>query len=214
MISVESLRTEIQRDLVDAAAVTWSVADIDTAIYNAELACVMVRPDAAAVTVPFACAAGCRQALDSALYQRLLDVVQNVGGGTVRRVDQETLDQFNTAWMQATPAAATKEYVMDDRIPHEFYVNPPVVAGTQLLVKAARRPVPYATQGSAPNLTVDDGFKPAIKAWALYELMCKDEEDSPALALAAAQQQTFYTLLGVAAPADAQVSPKNRRHRR
>lgn len=197
--------TNIARVLLgDDNLTTWSDAVLLQYLNDAVLAILQVRPDANAVIEDMTLATGTKQSLPTGGL-RLLDVIRNTGGASIRRTVRSTLDTLSPNWGQST-AAAVKEFVFDERIPKQFYVNPGAATTFQIEICYSKLPTLVADL-DADNFPLDDIYSSAAAEWILYRCWSGDSENTPNYQRANAKHKAFFDLLGVKTQADIAVNP-------
>lgn len=196
--------------LNDADAVRWPDAEFVNWINDACRLIVLARPDAFVVNQAIPLVAGTKQSIAAQTPPglRVLDVVRNAPNGrAIRLVDREVLDSQNPNWHSAT-AAATTNYVFDNRDPKNFYVYPPAVAAAQVEVIYSRMPVDItvATIATA-DLSLDDIYLDPVLNLVLFRAYSKDADFAQNVQLAASYRAMAESLLGSKIGTDAKFSP-------
>ncbi len=195
--------------LKDDDLVTYPQKTRLSALNNACLAVINVRPDACVEVATVTLRAGGRQALpDNAL--RLLEPCYLLDGEghpvmPVELVVRSEVDRLDPHWLQGELSEEVIEVMFDERLPRVFWTNPPAQAGVQLEMVFSVPPVPVSTMEEAFPLT--DKYAPAVMEWVLYLLFSSDSERSTNQARAADHRNNFYQLLQVKTQSEMQVSP-------
>jgi hypothetical protein len=205
--TIETLVAEV---LSDNAKVVWTQTQLRRWIVDAELAVINVKPDASIVTENFSCIAGSVQTLPSRAI-KLIRVNRNIGaasapGRAIRLVDKDYKDDLSPNWHAQTQSATIKEYIFDDRLPKQFMVSPPALAGTIIDISYSAEPLPYNIFLDA-SLTISDIYQPALVEWVLYRCFSRSDEDTPEFARAQSHFSKFFDLLGVRMKSDMNYSP-------
>lgn len=202
----------VAAELQDRNHVRWSLPDLLGYLSAAQRAVALVRPDATATTVSVPLATGTKQSLPAG-GQRLLKVIRNMGadgatpGAVIRKVDVESLDNFDPDWhLQSKAGKTVLEYVYDDRVPEVFYVNPPVPASPAVHVELAHSVTPPQITAESQELSIDDIYEAALRHWTLYLAYSLNVEQRNA-SRAATHYQGFFNVLGVKIRGDMMVSP-------
>jgi hypothetical protein len=198
--------------LNDPAGTRWTDAMMLPLVNDASLYVVLQRPDAAAVSAPFACVAGTRQTLATLTPDplRLLDVERNEDGGrAIRHVAREDLDVSDPDWHSAGATTRVTSYVFDNRDPLAFYLYPPPRAGHQVRVRYVRDPVRLASTGELDTVTLTppDIFIDPTLAYVLHRCYAMDADDAHNASLSAMYRGACDQALGVKTATDAKFSP-------
>lgn len=194
--------------LQDIAAERWGDTELVLWINDACKYIEVQRPDACAVNAAMSLAAGTKQSIAGLTPPgvRLLDVVRNVGGRAITLVDRNELDTYRPTWHTDT-AAATENYVYDNRDPKTFYVHPPASAGAQIEVIYSRVPAEITVGTVGDALPLDDLYLDAVLNYVLFRAYAKDADATQNAELATAYLQACNTSLGVRTSADVAASP-------
>lgn len=142
----------------------WTDAELIRWINDSRMAILTRKPSACAKIATVALAQGTLQAVPADGVQ-LLDVINNMGangltpGRSIRRTDRQNIDDDDLYWHKATAKAEISQFTYDDRIPKEFFVWPPAVAGTHQ--GRGRRLLRVGWRGSQPG---NDDKLPAVRA--------------------------------------------------
>lgn len=173
-ITAQNILTGVQKtQLNDVDGVTWTNEILLSALNQAILLLILVRPDVTALVAEYTCVAGTRQTLPIDAT-RLLKVVRNIKvdgayGRAIRLVNQHDLDSIDPDWHGATPTAIIKEYMFDDRAPKWFFTYPPAIAGTKLEIEYARQPETITDLSQV--LPVDAVYYQPLQEFILYKLL-------------------------------------------
>ena len=194
--------------LSDTSHITWTEPQLQDWLVDAERSIISVRADAGAVTEDVALVAGTRQALPDGGI-KLLSVVRNTGGSSIRLVERGVKDDSDPNWHTETQSGTIYEYVFDDRIPASYFVSPPAVVSTSIEIEYSKEPGPYDF-GSDPDITISDVYVPQLIEWALYRCFSRSDESTPDYARSQAHYQRWADMLGLKINSDIQVSPKQR----
>lgn len=171
---------------------------------DAQLATVLVRPDANSVTESFKLAAGTRQALPSGGL-RVLDMIRNMGsngstpGRTIRSIDTDVQDSVSPNWHTSTASVIVREFFYNDkRNPLVFYVNPPVPSSPDVYVELTTSKAP-ATITDAVNGSIGlaDVYSPALSQWMLFKAYALATQASNQFQRAQFYYNSFFNVLGV-----------------
>jgi hypothetical protein len=206
-------RARILLNDTDAAGFRWSNAELIDYINDAQLMIAVLRPDSSVGSAVATLVAGTKQALPAEGF-RLMDVIRNVKadnapGRAVRITDRDTLDMFEPSWHTRTPVAEVKHYIYDEANPLEYYVYPPVAAGTKIDIRYTKRPA-VVTQTTDELSLTDAYFEPTLM-YVMYRSYLKDLEFAGNAALASQYLQAASGMLGVKLTKDNAFSPKIKR---
>lgn len=162
-----------QTQLNDVEKITYTEALLLSALNQALVLLVLVRPDASAAFHTLACAEGTRQVLP-ADGLRLLKVVRNIKpdgkpGRIVNLVNQHDLDAADPDWHSGTPKQIIKEYMFDERSPTSFYIYPPAIEGTKLDIEYSKHPGQMTSLQQ--ELPVSDIYRQPLQEFILYKLL-------------------------------------------
>jgi hypothetical protein len=221
MSKVQDMVQRINAALRDVNADSWPEDVIRLAIYEAENAIVMLRPDATPVDVEFTCVAGIKQTIAalSPAPHRLLQVKYNrvgsVDGRSVRRVGIGDLDAIRPTWRSDAASTTIREFLTDEREPLLFYVNPPAAVGAKLQLSYSSIPTPYPEPFvSTTMITISSIYDPMIFEWAMYRLFGHDVEGSVNVSRSQQHLNTFNAMMGIKQQVDTASSSKNLENRR
>lgn len=206
--------SQVRRKLNDPNYVTYTDADLISALNEALQALIGYRPDAAAKTDMMLLVAGTRQTLP-ADGVRLLKVIRNRGvsglsdaGRAIRKADMLAQDALIPDWHTTTGQTTIDEYFFDPFVPKEFYVYPPAAVSPIIGIDISYVRVLSTITAGTDIFPIDDYFAPAIQEWMLYSLWCGDDEQSPNYLAANAHLQTFANLLQTKVASDVAANPK------
>ena len=196
------------RDLVvDPDAVRWTDLEMLRWIGDGQKFIIHFRPDSTSVSEVIALGAGSKQVLPPSSL-RLLDINNAVKpdgtpANAVTLVDRQILDSQVPGWQGAKPTLLVQHYVYDNRVPNEFRVCPPAVAGAKLDISTSKEPVDptYAND----RLSLFDAYRDMLVSYVCHRCYCKDTEarsDRAAMHLGALSQA-----LGIKLQKDAAFQP-------
>lgn len=169
------------------------------------------RPAAFTTRVVVTLVAGTLQSIPvgSSMFIDLARNIANDGvtpGGAIRRSDRQQLDDADSDWHSGTAKARIQQYVFDDRMPTEFYVYPPAIAGTKAELWHAPLPATLAEDNTAGSWDIGAEYQEAVVNYICYRCKAKDsEEGSPTDAIGF--YQAFETALGIKAASQSANSP-------
>lgn len=203
MATVESIITRITHVTKDPDHVRFTIDEILLWINDAQAQIASLHPRASTSGRVITLAAGARQDLKtidpSVRWLRLFEIICNCTGTVpdgeqVRQVPRATLSAVTPAWRKATASGTIKEYILDERDPYQFEVNPPATAGTKVYVLAAVKPADVA---QADEFGLAEGYDIPVVDYVLSRLFSKDANDPSYVARAAAHLQLFQMAMGV-----------------
>lgn len=196
-----------QTQLNDVDKVTWSDNLLISALNQALVMLVMVRPDVSAKVAELACVGGTRQTLPTDGL-RLLKVVRNIkpdgsAGRAVRLMNINDLDSIDPDWHSANEKDTIKEYMFDERSPKWFYVYPPAKKGTLLNIEYSFAPLPITSMAQA--LPVDMIYQQPLQEFMLYKLLSGESGQGQG----AQHLNTALSLIGAKPALDKYLKPIN-----
>ena len=191
--------------LIDAAAATWSDAELLGYLNEAERAVVFLKPDAYTVRDYIPMVAGTNQAIPTGGVA-VLDLSQNeVSKRRVTLVDKELLDEANRFWQAATEETDVQHWCADPRDPTRFDITPPNDGTGSVLCLYGAVPTAIAATSNAINL--NDSYQYALECFTLSRAYAKNSRKQD-LAKSAAYMNEFRQSLGIKATAQIAVAPK------
>lgn len=187
----------------------WTDAELIRWINDSRMAILMRKPSACAKIATVALAHGTLQAIPVDGVQ-LLDVINNMGsegktpGRSIRRTDRQNIDDDDLYWHKATAKAEISQFTYDDRIPKEFFVWPPAVAGTNVRISYVAIPPSVDTKDDTLEIGLE--CMDAVVNYVAYRAKAKDSQYANA-AEAASFYQVFSDALGVQTQTQNAASP-------
>ncbi len=131
----------------------------------------VIRPDLFSTVDTITCVAGRLQAApDDSL--RLMDVIGNTAGSTVKEVNQDTLDLMTQTWPSGTAGPAV-DWMRYPRDPNRFFVWPPSTNVDTLQIVYAQSPPAYA---SGDSVLLQDAYMPLVVDCTIWLLESVDAE--------------------------------------
>lgn len=126
-------------------------------------------------------------------------------GAEIREVDPVTRHNVAPLWRRTKPSRTVQEYALDPRLPTQFEVFPPAVAGTQVRALVSVAPPPVCVLDGAgtalanPNEVIGlaAGFDGPLVDLTVARLFMLDAGDASYQARAAAHIQAAERSLGV-----------------
>lgn len=202
-------------ELNDPDEVRWPNTDLLSALNDALLALLVVRPDAKVVTGAILLSQGTMQSLPTG-GTRLMRITRNMGtagltpGRAIQIGDMAALDAIEPDWHSAEGDGTVDEYFYDPIVPRTFYVSPGIPASPASYVEASYTTTPaVVVNPKTEDLPVDDVYAPALREWMLYRCWGGDDESSPNYSQAQARLRTFMDLLGVKSQTDVASSARS-----
>lgn len=204
--TVGNVATAARYLLQDETPVRWTDTEVIGWVNDGQREIVALKPDANAVRTDFACAAGAYQTLPSDGV-RLLDVVRNVGGPRIRRVDRYIMDIEAPDWHEATASATTDHYIFEEEVPDAFYLYPPRPASTPGSVVIVYSALPTEATILADSLTLDDEYFNPLVDYVAYRCFMKDSEFDNQAARADAHYTAFMQGIGLKSAGEDESNP-------
>jgi hypothetical protein len=196
--------------LNDRNKVRFLQADLLASLNEGQRVICAIDPSAYSGYVTITCVAGAQQTVPSNVHI-LLGTGYNVVSGNPGRifdiVKRETIDIPSPNWRAGTKKAEVRHIIADDETPSVFHVYPPVLNGTQIVVKAALIPADIAA-GTA--ITVEDTHEAALMNYMLFRAYSKNAEFAGNAERASAYYQAFMAMVGGKAQIDTQNSAENK----
>lgn len=196
-VLVSDVLNRAAKTLLDHRFERWERPELIAWAADAALAIIERRPAAGTRTLTVTLQAGTLQVLPADCVQ-LMDVVRNVDasgapGRIIRLTDRQSLDDENPDWHADPEADQVKQYTYDERLPTEFFVYPPVIAGTKVQLSAACVPAPVSEE--TDQLAINPIYRPAIVDYIVYRAMSKDD-DAANIQKAAMHYSAFVDAIG------------------
>lgn len=212
-------------DILQDTNIRWPRLELQRWLNESYLSIILVRPDANTQSGTFTCEAGTRQNLihptngfPAAL--RLIDIVRNLAPSSnkrvVRQVVRHILDDQRPAWHSEDESINIQHFMFDPRLPKEFLVYPPALAGAQIEVVYSSPVAEHTLNESdldpdGANNTVinlDDVYMGPIIDWILYRAYSKDAEYGANDGRAQKHYQAFVTAITGKAQTDGATDPQ------
>jgi hypothetical protein len=191
--------------LLDAAKVTWPDAELIEYINEGMWQLSSVKPEVYTDTLGFVMVAGVRQDLP-ADTNILLDVLYNAADGSpVAQVDRALLEVADPNWTAATASATIEHYMVDPRLPRQFWVYPPAITGSVVVLTVGKRPPGVATTGD--DIPITDTYVPTLINYVLARAYQKNSKKQD-LTKASYYMQQWAQTLGLRSQAQALNTPK------
>lgn len=183
----------------------WLDAEMLDWLNDSQREIVILKPEASSVVTDVTLAAGTKQTIP-ATGVRLLSVIRNTGGKSIRRVDRNVMDSENPDWHTDTANNTVDHYIFDEDAPTVFYVYPPQ-SGTpgQIEINYSASPTDLSALGD--TIYLPDVYANAMLDYVLYRAYMKDTEYAGNLQRASSHYNAFFTSLGQKTQADFASSP-------
>lgn len=132
-----------------------------------------------------------------------VDIPCDAIGNPITIVDREVLDAIRPGWRRSEQSTTIKHYLYTSKVPREFEVYPPAVAGTPVHLIHARTPAPLVlSSGEEPDIPaealidVPDQYSAPVKDWILYRCFSVDAGNPAYLSRAAGHAQAYSIGMG------------------
>ena len=183
----------------------WLDAEMLDWINDAQREVVIIKPEASSVIAEITCVAGTKQNIPSTGI-RLLSVIRNAAGKSIRRVDRDVMDSENPNWHNATASNTADHYVFDEDAPTTFYVYPPqTVSPGDIEINYSNSPTDLASLSD--TISLPDVYMNPILDFVLYRAYSKDTEYAGNVQRASTHYQGFQNSLGQKSQSDMSYSP-------
>jgi hypothetical protein len=202
--SAATVLNDYERDPGGQRFVRWTEDELIDWVNEGAAQIAIHRPAASAKTEVLELVEGPLQQIPETGLM-LLDVVRNIPGRAIRRVDRSQLDDARPDWYAMKPADTVRHFCTDDRSPKSFYVYPPARAGVRVEVVYAETPA--QVERAEDELQLDRAYAGALVSYVLYRALSKDSEYANGQ-VAAAHYQAFQAALAGQNAAQGGYSPK------
>lgn len=183
----------------------WLDAEMLDWINDAQREIVIVKPEASSVIADVTCVAGTKQTIPSTGI-RLLSVIRNVAGKSIRRVDRNVMDSENPDWHNVTASNTADHYIFDEDAPTTFYLYPPqTVSPGQIEINYSNSPTDLSVLSD--TISLPDIYMNPVLDFVLYRAYSKDTEYAGNSQRAASHYQAFQNSLGQKSQSDLASSP-------
>lgn len=217
-INARYVITQAAEVLQDRTFVRWTVPEMVRYFNDGCLEVLVPRPDATATTTTLELVAGVRQSVGPG-FVKLLDIRRNATGfrSAVKQCSMELLDAVEPQWATREPESTVRHFMYDPRVPKEFHVYPPVLAGTQ--VEAVCSALPTVVPEPAPPAGIEavntvsnlpSVMTNALINYVLYRAYAKDSESPSNVERARAYYDAFASSLGTEVSATVTAGPTTR----
>lgn len=193
--------------LADEVGVVYDAETIRMWLIEAESVIVSLATSANPKTITVAAVQGTRQSIPETGVRLL--AVNTVGGRAVRMVERGAKDDADPYWRNETAGSVASEYILDARMPREFDVSPPVLAGTPITLSFDDTPEEYDfDEAPDPDITIQSIYSAAMVDYAAYRCLSRADVNTPEWTKAAQHYKTFMEKIGGKTQLDVAQSPK------
>ncbi len=187
------ITNDIEKQLNDTGQIVWTNDILFKYVTEAQNAIILLGVDANIKNDDVTLAQDAMQTIPTGGV-RFIDILRNVAGGPVRKIEKKVMDDVLPGWMVEETDAGIEHYMFEAERPTIFWVYPVPSISTQKVSLSYAKAVDLITAvGDA--LTLPDIYIPAIKEYLLWRCFSMENEDM-AFSLASTHLQNFYTLLG------------------
>lgn len=196
-----------RRVLQDSASggTRWLDAEVLDWINDAQREIVLLKPNAKSTTSDETMVEGSKQTIPTGGIQ-LLNVVRNVDGDAITRVDRSVMDAENRGWHEDTASNTALHYIFDEDAPEVFYLYPQqTVSPSSVEIVYSAAPTDLANL--AATIDLNDIYMNPILDYLLYRAYSKDTEYAGNQQRAQSHFLSFQASLGFKAQAEQISSP-------
>lgn len=199
-LTVAELLNDAARDLQDKGHIRWTRVDLLAWFNAAQRAFAEQRPDQMAQARDLVLVAGWRQELPTDVLT-LIDITHNANAmqRRITKTDLWTLDAVAPTWRSTSPAREVQHFMHDLGVPREFWVYPPVAAGTKVRAMLGVAAVDLTSEAGTPS--VPERWMDALRHFVLFRAWSIDAEFGGNAALATAHRALYNEALGIQAQA-------------
>lgn len=205
-VLVTTIIARVAKTLIDDGMVAWTDDELYDYYNAAQSAVVNAKPDAYTVQNLVGLSAGVVQETPSDCVS-LLAIYYNGNGATVNQVGLDLLNQANRNWPARTPDAIVDEYIIDQRNPRRYLVNPPNDGTGSLMILYGADPPPAAVGSPSTAMALPDIYQNALWAFTLSLAYAKNTKRQD-LVKAGSYMQLFNQFVGIRATAQIAQAPK------
>ena len=206
MLTVSQLIDDAARELQDETFTRWTRLELLDYFNAAQRKFAEHRPDQLAQERELTLDAGWRHELPADVLL-LIDITNNANTAQKRitKTNLWVLDAVSGAWRGMAGAREVVHFMHDMRMPREFLVYPPVVAGVKIRAMVEPAVVDLLDEGGTPFVPAQ--WMDALRHFMLFRAWSKDAEFGGNANVAAAHLQLFNDALGVQAKASNEMAP-------
>ncbi|MDA5564365.1 MULTISPECIES: DUF6682 family protein [Pseudomonadota] len=195
-ITARDVITRVRDTTLDntEGGVRWLDDELIRYINDASQAIVQLKPSAHPVNTTMLMSPGTlQQAPQGAIV--VIDVVRNVNGSSIRRIDRDVLDIGHPDWHLMNQQPSVRHYMLEAHDPTRFYVYPPSDgSGSINLIYSAEPPMVNSLDSTLPLAAT---YLNAYTDYVLYRAYSKDAEFAANREQAGWYYQAFTQGLGV-----------------
>lgn len=191
--------------LLDAAAVTWSAAELRDYYNEGVRATCLVKPDAYTTQAALTLVTGIEQQLPSDATG-LVNIIRNTASKTaVTQVDTELLVESNRFYPAGATSVDVEHFTFDPRQPRRFLVYPP--AANTSSVMAVYGVTPDAATGDTDAFPLPEAYQQPLVDYVLARAYSKNSKKQD-LTKESYHMQAWGKALGMKAAAQVTLSPR------
>lgn len=184
---------DIEKQLNDTGQTLWTNETLFKYVTEAQNAIILLGVDANIVQAEFPLLQDAMQTIPEGGV-RFIDILRNVAGGPVRKIEKKVMDDVLPDWMIEQTETGIEHFMFEEERPTVFWVYPAPSTSTQKIALSYAKAVDLITADNDP-ITLPDIYIPAIKEYILWRCLSMENENM-AISLANQHLQNFYTLLG------------------
>lgn len=184
---------DIEQQLHDVDQEVWTDDTLFKYVTEAQNAVILLGVDANIKNAEFTLLQDAMQTIPEGGV-RFIDILRNVAGGPVRKIEKKVMDDVLPGWMIEETTAGIEHFMFEEEKPTIFWIYPVPSDDTQKIKLSYAAAVSLISDTEDP-LILPDIYIPAIKEYVLWRCQSMEGESS-ALGLAVQHLQNFYTLLG------------------
>lgn len=217
-IPAKSIIRRVVDTLQDPTSVRWPVPELVRYLNDGQREIKLHRPDTVRKTGDIPLVAGSRQSLPPN-SDKLIEVWQNKASlHAVQMVDRRILDDQTPGWHALPGSSNILHYTYDARVPTEFFVYPPALAGTVLVGAYSVNPTDIAEPADGAmhdavvgDIQVIDSLSNCLQNYVLARCYMKDSEYAGNGGRAQAHYAMFADALGIEIKGTVGVMPSTMR---
>ena len=184
---------DIEKQLNDVGQNAWTDETLFKYVTEAQNAIILLGVDAHIISEDITLAQDAMQTIPTGGV-RFIDILRNVAGGPVRKIEKKVMDDVLPGWMIEETATGIEHYMFEGERPTVFFVYPVPNTATQKISLSYAKGVDLITV-VGDTIVLPDIYLPAIKEYLLWRCF-SEENENMALSVAMQHLQNFYTLLG------------------
>jgi len=184
---------DIEQQLNDPGQVIWTNEILFKYVTEAQNAIILLGVDANIIKADVTLDQDAMQTIPPGGV-RFIDILRNIGGGPVRKIEKKVMDEVIPTWMIDKTETEIEHYMFEAENPTIFWVYPsPSIATMKVQLSYAAEVALITKDDDA--IILSDIYLPAIKEFLLWRCLSMENENM-AISLATQHLQNFYTLLG------------------